>query len=636
MPLRSPLRVRNPGESDFSDDQSDGDEPFYAQPGTNRFTPSPSTTGNNNLRDLSSSKHFPSPTSDHPRVIKVLATSDGGNKWTTVDLGDARSSQIVKERLFAELNIEPDYQRLYAIHQQQGDLAVGPPLSDKLIVNICQTYGSSTSSLRFAIQPSQVGMQSSPMPTPSSIGALPTSRTPTSANHIQSSSRIIPRLSIDTTRLGTSNQSNSPQGRKLPPIPSKAPSVPPLHTSPTPSPVEHQNQSGGITEPLKLSLNGQSRSGHSGESEYKLSRPSHPHDSVSHDATLEGTKVTRQTKYSNLPNPLAGPLPSTNWSPSPSPDSLVATVNDSSPTLEGKKQNGGPLSRSTRDIPSPALHLAHLQPPTRAARIGAYDEPRRSLPSKSQENLRHTYSRTNDMAPSPTASSPGIGTGGNRSMPNNGTNSNSGSRPSPVSRGPRSRFPPPPPTNADLPIISDLPTPSSSFPNHPHAPLSSSTAMRQAQLVVMEPSMGNGSRRFPATQSRQPSPRYDNPLDIDDRQTENLFDDRLAGSPFSRTSPASPQATTPSGIMSPSQCDKRQPPSPANSQGSTPARPLPKPSPMISASTSVPASPSNLNIPPLGRPPPLPVHQAFISNEEGETAAAVWAVWRHERIISSS
>ncbi|KIM20325.1 hypothetical protein M408DRAFT_25704 [Serendipita vermifera MAFF 305830] len=181
--IRAPLRVQNPdNNSDSSDDQSESGAPFYGQRGTNGLRVhvplSPSSTGNNTLRGLviqtpvstspspvsyslpsgstlldnrpthfdrlherrpsDSPRPFPSPTSDHPRVIKVLASSDGGDKWTTVDLGDARSAQMVKERLFAKLNISPDYQPFYSVHQQQGDSFAGPPLSDDRIVNICQ------------------------------------------------------------------------------------------------------------------------------------------------------------------------------------------------------------------------------------------------------------------------------------------------------------------------------------------------------------------------------------------------------------------------------------------------------------------------------------------------------------------
>jgi hypothetical protein len=139
---RAPLRVQNPdNNSDSSDEQSDDHSRYFNSRATNGIghlnvlVPlSPSSSGNNTLQGLviqtpvsplsisnslpshsyqadrshvrrpsDSQRPFPSPTSDQPRVIKVLASSDGGERWSTVDLGDVRSAQMLKERLFSKV-----------------------------------------------------------------------------------------------------------------------------------------------------------------------------------------------------------------------------------------------------------------------------------------------------------------------------------------------------------------------------------------------------------------------------------------------------------------------------------------------------------------------------------------------------
>lgn len=255
----------------------------------------------------------------------------------------------------------------------------------------------------------------------------------------------------------------------------------------------------------------------------------------------------------------------------------------------------------------------------RAARIGAYGETRGLSSSRSQDNLRHVYLYGSDYGPSSTASTPGIGAGGNVDMSSNGTAGNNGSRLSPVGRGTNSRLPPPP-MNAQLYINSDLPPTPSSFANHPYAPRSPTTS-RQLQQVALNSSVGNGSHRSPITQpSRQPNPRDLYAHGVGDR----------VGHPFaSRTSAASPQTTGSTGMASPRQRNRTHaasdayasPPSPpVNGQGQMPSRLHPNPNSTISASTSAPASTLNLSIlppgppPPQGHPPPLPAHRPSISD----------------------
>ncbi|CAG8717549.1 6638_t:CDS:2, partial [Acaulospora colombiana] len=144
---RTQLRVQNPdNDSGSSEGDSDQDTRYYANRGVNgvghlklRVPLSPASTGNNTLQSLAiqtpvsplplsnslpshshidnipmhfnrsherrpsdTQRPFPNPTADQPRVIKVLASSDGGERWATVDLADARSALLIKERLFAK------------------------------------------------------------------------------------------------------------------------------------------------------------------------------------------------------------------------------------------------------------------------------------------------------------------------------------------------------------------------------------------------------------------------------------------------------------------------------------------------------------------------------------------------------
>ena len=279
----------------------------------------------------------------------------------------------------SQLGISQEYQPYYVIYQQQGDLLAGPPLSDDRIVGICQTYGDSASTLRFSVQPSQAATQSPPLSTPSSFRGLPPSRIPSSSNHMQSPHQMIPQLSIDTTRLGNSNQPGIPPDRMLPPLPNITPPIPPIHTRPIPSTAQNQNQPNGYMMPPNSAYDDQSETG-SGYSGGPEDTPHHPYDSSSHRATLARMKSRGRMNFPNLPNPPAGPPPpppNIHSSPPPPPASTVATIGPS--RISDKDRNeltrekelplslptsSGPSSRSTGgNIPPPAPPPTHLPPP---------------------------------------------------------------------------------------------------------------------------------------------------------------------------------------------------------------------------------------------------------------------------------
>jgi hypothetical protein len=202
-----------------------------------------------------------------------------------------------------KLDIPPEHQNYYTIHQQQGDSSAGPRLTDEQLVSICQLYGDAASSLRFSLiaNPSIITSQNPLTSTPSSLRGLPPSKIPIAANHNIST----PQLSIDT-RLGSTNAQNVPFDRQLPPVPTTSPPIPPHHTRPIPSSNQSQNQVTGYMKPPLSAHDDHSEAG-SGYSGGAEDTPNHPPLYGSHH--LGRMKSKGKMNIPSMPTPPTGPPP---------------------------------------------------------------------------------------------------------------------------------------------------------------------------------------------------------------------------------------------------------------------------------------------------------------------------------------
>ncbi|KAG8827036.1 hypothetical protein FRC19_006004 [Serendipita sp. 401] len=417
MPPRRTLRVQNPdADTGSSDEQSDSGTPSYGPNGKSLqlHVPLTPSMGNSTLQEMvirtpispptsistslpsnsymmdnrpypfdrlherrpsDSQRPFPSPTFDQPRVIKILASSDGGERWITVDLGDPRSAQMVKDRLFTKLDIVPELRPYYTIHQQQGDVSPGPSLSDDEILQTCLAYGDAVSTLRFSVVPSLLPSAQSPASTPAPQRSQQQSRIPQPANHIHNTHPMVPQLSLNTHFSPANGASIE---RLLPPLPTTSPPVPPQHTRPIPS--SNQNSSNGYMAPPLSAQDDHSEAG-SGYSGGPEDTPHHPPNYGTSQQALGRMRSYGRGNYPSIPNPPSGPpppTPGTLSSPPPPPPSTIASVGVGSSTpnantsekekLDSTKDRDLPLSlpqssRATNMLPPQQPPPSHLPPP---------------------------------------------------------------------------------------------------------------------------------------------------------------------------------------------------------------------------------------------------------------------------------
>lgn len=445
---RSILRVQNPDvNSDSSDEHSDGPTSHYNMRGTNgmglhvHVPLTPTSTGNSTLQDMAiytpvtnspmssslpshsfmldnrpydfgrlherrpsdSQRPIPSPTADHQRVIKVLVSSDGGERWSTVDLGDARSAQMVKDRLFSKLDIPPERQQYHTIHLLQGDSVSGPALSDDGILAICHTYGDSASSLRFSVRPTHAPLSTQPS------RILPPSRIPLPNAQIHHSHPGTPQLSLDTHILSVNNTNGGMADRLLPPLPTTSPPVPPLHTRPNLS--SNQSNSNGYTNPPLSAQDDRSEvSGYSGGPE---DTPQQHLPTYGQSQSVAKIKSRARVNLPALPNPPSvppPPTPGTLGSPPLPPPSTVATIGPSIPkekfeptrerdTLPLSLPTGTVSSSRGTNIPPPQPPPSHLPPPPPQLLASSSSSADQKRPAETNRATRPQRTETEEKEP---------------------------------------------------------------------------------------------------------------------------------------------------------------------------------------------------------------------------------------------